>query len=277
MLINSFEPNWVEVLAARATEVDGGVSHYLMLDGAFKPGLHLDVCAIAGSDAISLLFDSLPGCDADVRDVSPFLLQYDSSALRKVATVLKKCDGWPMVSALSTTESLAELTARLAAWCVIYADEQRFNFRFPDTRRLPGIFNTLTPTQQGQFAGPAKIWSYINRNGLWSDLALTATSEPIEKSSPVLDSVQFALMVAESETDEILAVLSGQRRLPDRPVFQLYDLASQALRFADSSAMTYVQRRDWCEMCLAEDEVLDDLALANKLRYWQQDLSAKGN
>lgn len=274
MLINPYEPNWLNVLHGRATALDDGLSQYLLLDGVFTPGLYLDVRAITEHDAVTLLFETLPGCDAKVRDVSPFLFKYDATKLREIDKALKKCDGWPMVSAISTTETLAELTARLAAWCVVYADKQRFNFRFPDTRRLPGIFSALTPTQQGQLAGPAKVWSYINRAGVWSDLPLTATSASIEKSTPILDSVQFSCMVANSETDEILAVLSRQRRLPDRPTCQLYEIATRALRIANTSAMTYTQRSDWCEVCLFEDESQDDVALANKMKYWQGNLPA---
>jgi hypothetical protein len=68
--------------------------------------------------------------------------------------LLDKCSGWPMMCAIETPESQAELAARLAAWCVVEVDDQRFNFRFPDTRRLPAIFDALTPTQRAEFAGP---------------------------------------------------------------------------------------------------------------------------
>jgi hypothetical protein len=58
-----------------------------------------------------------------------------------------------MVSAIVTLETFVELVDRLAAWCVVEVDDQYFNFRFPDTRRLPDILGVLKPEQIGALLG----------------------------------------------------------------------------------------------------------------------------
>lgn len=117
---------------------------YLLIDGAFLPGLRRKLAALSPT----LLFEFLPGCNDNTRDVSPLLLACMPAALRW----LERTSGWPMLSVIATRESQRQLAERLAAWCIIEADGQRFNFRFPDTRRLPAIFAALTSGQQAQMA-----------------------------------------------------------------------------------------------------------------------------
>lgn len=111
-----------------------------------------------------------------------------------------------MVSVIETRENKSELAERLAAWCVIEADGQRFTLRFPDTRRLPTIFSVLTHEQKGQMAGPAKRWSFVGRDGTWQQPpVVSAVCAVVDK--PALDEWQFAKLVGDSESDEMLTMV----------------------------------------------------------------------
>ncbi|HEX9173338.1 MAG TPA: DUF4123 domain-containing protein, partial [Telluria sp.] len=134
MLIDTYDERWLELLNTLAPGEAGASSTYLLIDGVFVPGLYrLVSAALPSPQAPTLLFESLPCCSDKTRDVSPFIVPYQSSNIR-LQRLLERCSGWPMMSAIETAESQAELTARLAAWCVVEVGEQRFNFRFPDTR-----------------------------------------------------------------------------------------------------------------------------------------------
>jgi hypothetical protein len=198
MLVDPYDKRWLE----RLTDAT-----YLLCDGVFLPGLHRRIQAVLPStDAPSLLFDDLPCCSDSTRDVSPFLIRY-AHANSRLRSLLEKCSGWPMICAIETAESQAELTERLAAWCVVEVDDQRFNFRFPDTRRLPAIFGALSVEQRAAFAGPATRWSYIDRSGKWQDLAMPDTPCTIAER-PRWDDHQFAKLVSDSEADEVISILA---------------------------------------------------------------------
>jgi hypothetical protein len=164
MLTDPYNEQWLDRLNAPCEDAQLDRSLYLLVDGVFVPGLHrLIKAALPPSDAPTLLFEALPGCNDKTKDVSPFLIRYHPSNA-ELNALLGKCTGFPMISAIETVERQADLTERLAAWCVVHADGHRFNFRFPDTRRLPGIFRVLTPLQRSELAGPATRWSYVNRS-----------------------------------------------------------------------------------------------------------------
>jgi hypothetical protein len=169
MLTDPYTERWLERLSV-PTEAE---NLYLLVDGAFVHGLHRHMkAAVPSADAPRLLFEELPGCNDKTRDVSPFLIRYHATN-PALDALLAKCSGFPMISAIETVEGQLDLAERLAAWCVVQLDGQFFNFRFPDTRRLPGIFAALTPHQQSQLTGPASRWSYIDRSGLWRELAVS--------------------------------------------------------------------------------------------------------
>jgi hypothetical protein len=171
-----------------------------------------------------------------------------------------------MISAIETEETLEQLTARLASWCVIYADGQRFNFRFPDTRRLPGIFRALTVKQQAQLVGPALRWRYMDRCGLWVDLRLPDENLPAVSDWPTLEPAQFGQMVGDSEPDEILLRLSDRgHSWPWRPS-RCHAIVAAALMLADTVELEPQRRIDWCEACLAADANPDEV----DLRRWKE-------
>ena len=213
---------------------------------------------------LTLLFESLPGCSEEARDVSPLVMRYlaDNGGL---ARALGRCSGWPMVSAIVTPESIGELTGRLAAWCLVEVDDQRFNFRFPDTRRLPGIFNALSPDHRAELAGPATAWYYIDRNGSWKALLVPQSDRPAAVS-PSLDATQFAALVGEA--DEVIMLLQDRGRQWEQAHSTIHGLVSEALQAANESRLETDLRVDWCEACIDDAAILDD-ELAERLVSWR--------
>lgn len=257
MLVDPYDVYWLD----RLTDAT-----YLLIDGAFVPGLHRRIKAVMPlADAPSLLFEGLPSCSDGTRDVSPFLVRYQPSNSR-LRTLLESCSGWPMICAIETAENQAELTERLAAWCVVEVDDQRFNFRFPDNRRLPAIFGALSVEQRAAFAGPATRWSFIDRSGKWQELAMPGTPCAIAYR-PRLDDHQFSKMVSDSEADEIIAILAYRGY---RFGLHSHDFAtvSLALRVSRTSGMNTASKVAWCESCLTDGPSRDADHLAARLPQW---------
>ena len=250
MLTALYADDWLVQLATleRAAR-QAQAQLYLLLDSAFLPGLHRKLAALSPS----LLFESLPGCDEATRDVSPLLLACPA-AEALAAPWLARCSGWPMLSAIATRESQAELAARLAAWCIVEGEGQRFNFRFPDTRRLPAIFSALTPVQQAQLAGPALGWSLMGRDGHWQALPVPgAGSGPAERSVALSDS-QFATLVGDSETDEMLERLQGQGHQCRQDPQRAYRIVAEALAAVAGEQLDSYDKLAWCARQLAAQQ-----------------------
>lgn len=259
MLIDTFPATWLEHLQAAPS------MHpvYLLIDGAFVPGLH----KLLGENARSLLFESLPGCTAETKDVSPFVTLWDAGD-KRLRNLLRRCDRWPMVSAIETPESLKDLSDRLAAWCIVEADGQRFNLRFPDTRRLPAIFRTLNPAQRAQMAGPAVRWSYVSRDGQWRELEVAGSAGEIA-SEPTLDQHQFGALVDDSRADELMTLLRRRRNDPYQHPSRSHALLDEALRAAASVKLDDGDTLDWCEWFWQADQLHDASTTAALLADWR--------
>ncbi len=263
MLIDPYQESWLDELSLPA----GEMMTYLFIDGAFVPGLYRLVDAqLPPSQSATLLFEALPACSDKTRNVSPFIVPYARSSSGWQA-VLAHCSGWPMVSAIETPESQAELAERLAAWCVVEAGAQHFNFRFPDTRRLPVIFEALTPTQRLEFAGPAVRWSYIDRRGRWAQLDVPASAFPIAER-PTLDDQQFSRLVDASEVDEVLAILERRGLSLRGRRSDLYAGIAIALRAADRRHLPPESKIEWCESCLLAGLPCDETEAGDRLTRW---------
>jgi hypothetical protein len=241
MLTDPFADNWLDALQQDFRSLTPAHKLHLLIDGAFVPGLHRRIAA--GRKA--LLFDGLPGSGPDTLDVSPFILSFDPDD-GDIRNLLLKCRGWPMVNVIETPEPWRDLAARLAAWCVIEADGQRFNFRFADTRRLPAILKTLTKTQRGRFAGPATCWRYMARHGAWEALALDGSNEEIA-SDPQLDDAQFGALVEDSRADEVLARLRPSPGRGSLRPSQAYALIASALTPASDAGLSDNDISEWCD------------------------------
>jgi hypothetical protein len=250
MLTAPCAAGWLEHLATLAHQaMQANTQPYLLIDGAFLPGLRRKLAALSPT----LLFESLPGCNDNTRDVSPLLLAYTPAAVRW----LERTSGWPMLSVIATRESQRQLADRLAAWCIVEADGQRFNFRFPDTRRLPAIFAALTSGQQAQMTGPAASWSYIARDGNWRQLALPGIDSAIAERPTVLTGAQFASLVADSEADEVLSLLSGRGHEHAHDPYRAYCIVTQALATIPDAHSDVFGKVDWCARHLNDDGSFD--------------------
>ncbi len=252
MLISSYPKDWLthlHKLALNAADSNAGI--YLLIDGVFVPGLHRKLHQLSPT----LLFESLPGCNDETRDVSPFLIPYEMTTPH-LAKRLTQCSGWPMISVIETSESQAELAERLAAWCIVEVGGQRFNFRFPDTRRLPTIFSVLTQEQKNQMSGPAKRWSYIARDGTWHELPVQSVVSVIADRPTVLNEQQFGELVADSEIDEMLTMLLDRGYVIEADPYLHYSIVSQALRVAQYSTLDVGAKLDWCESCVGDGELM---------------------
>lgn len=268
MFIDPFHENWFEVLAERVAALPEDVHVYLLLDGAFVPGFYRKrPFADTSAGPVHLLFGGLPGATDEVKDASPFLtmIAHGGEDLpERLKARLAPCEGFPMVSAIATTGTLEELGERLAAWCVVENDGQRFNFRFPDTRRLPGIYATLTPVQQAQMCGPMLFWSYIGRDGAWSDLAVTPQASEVV-GEPKLDDVQFGRIVDDCLPDEILFRLAYSGFTTTQRHSVVHATVSNALIVAREAELSETMTESWCEYVLDHPEARHDRA---SLDHW---------
>lgn len=177
-----------------------------------------------------------------------------------------------MLSAIETPETLAQLADRLSAWCLIEAGGQRFNFRFSDTRRLPAIFDVLSPAQRAEITGPATGWSFIGRDGRWRHLELGVRDASTVGRS-VLDEHQFALLVSDSTADEMLMRLADQGQEVFRHPSRSHVLLTLALRAARAAQLPDEALLDWCAWFWNQDQVQDEPSAASMLQAWQKDLS----
>lgn len=271
MMIDAYVPSLLAELPRRAAQAMPGQQLYLLIDGVFLPGFHRRIGAVVPHNALALLFDVLPGSTEQVLAVSPFLVRY-SADLPRLHVLLEQCSGWPMLSVIQTTETLHQLKTRLAVWCVIQADGQRFNFRFPDTRRLPGIFQALSEEQRAQMAGPATRWSYVDRSGQWQELAVTGKALAAPGDKPELAMQQFGAMVSDSEPDEMLLRLSDRGRNWEFSLSQQHAVVLQALAIADSAGLETDLRLEWCEACLDDASQAAHQLSGERLARWREAL-----
>jgi hypothetical protein len=263
LLIDPFHADWLADMAAHYASLLERAHLVLLIDGAFVPGLFREP-----ERRPLLLFESMPGCSEVTRDVSPILTQFDpadSSLMR----ALSRCDGWPMVSAITTFETIDRLYERLAAWCVVEVDGQRFNFRFPDTRRLPTIFAALTDKQRAEMAGSAVNWRYMDRDGTWRELAcVLPKDEPPVTAHAQLDEEQFGCMVSDSEPDEMWVQLEGRGVTTRLRTSDRHAVLSAALSLARERRLDSIDAARWCTACLRTDDVDDMATLAARFASW---------
>lgn len=263
MLTDPFADNWLDTLQQRFPERPAAHELHVLIDGAFVPELHRHIAI----DRKALLFDGLPASGPHTLDVSPFVLPFDPDD-RALKAVLRACRGWPMVSVIDTPEPWRDLAARLAAWCIVEAELQRFNFRFADTRRLPAILKALDRAQRTQLAGPAVSWRYIGRDGAWRTLALDGSDGAIA-TGPRLNDAQFAALVDDSLADEVLARLADH---PARGAYlpsQAHALICSALVPALQSGIENSELVEWCGWLMAHGGRDEAPGIAGLFMAWK--------
>ncbi|MGJ9418277.1 DUF4123 domain-containing protein [Massilia sp. CMS3.1] len=274
MLINPFQPEWQSDLNRRHEALPFGARLMLLIDGAFVPRLFRQ---LGSASEPVLLFEFLPGCSKEAKEVSPFVVSFDPSD-KSLVRLLKRCSGWPMLSVLTTYESAERLAKRLAAWCIVEVDGQNFNFRFPDTRRLPMIFETLTQQQRREFIGNAIGWHYISRDGSWSSLPLEPSTIPLSISDKAtLDEIQFARLLKDSDPDEVWVQLLDRGARTHLPPSQRHALLSNALHLADKNGLDDILKIAWCMDCIEQSCQSDSDTLRTRLAEWKQETSRTEN
>ena len=271
MYIDKFEPLWLNQLDSRTERLSSNERLYLLIDGVFVPGIYRRISDILSTRAVRLLFEFLPGCNDESRAVSPMLVAYQANCA-PLAAALQACCGFPMVSAIVTNETIDQLAERLAAWCIVACDGQRFNFRFPDTRRLPTILNVLTDEQKEQMLGPAHEILYVGRDGRWKAAQVNPSDRgPI--SNPELSDQQFSEMVRDSEADQATAQLHQRGAEIYTSPSVTFACVQSALKLAAHGGLDELARIEWCEYCLGKQLAsVDDLR--RELRNWAAARSA---
>lgn len=274
MLIDPFQPTWQSDLICHHEALPPGARLTLLLDSAFVPTLFRQ---LGSACEPILLFELLPGCSKAAKDVSPFVVSFDPGD-RSLLRLLKRCSGWPMLSALATYESVEELAKRLAAWCIVAVDGQNFNFRFPDTRRLPMIFETLTQQQRRELIGNAIGWHYIDRDGSWSSLPLEPRTISLSISGKaMLDDSQFAQLLHDSEPDEMWVQLLDRGVRTNLLPSPRHALLSNALCVADKNRLDDTLKIAWCRNCIEKAWQSDSEELQSRLAEWTQENSRSEN
>jgi len=220
---------------------------HLLVDTAFLPHWHK---RIDTGRAWCALFDDQSG-DSELLSVSPVVLTFTPDDDR-LLSALGALSGAPALSAVVTPEPLAAWARRLAPWCVVAIDGQWFNCRFPDTRRLPGIWAALSQSQRMSLAGPATSWAYVDRDGSWQTLhALPmAESQPMDEVN--LTTEQFACILADAEVDTLLFRCLTRGRHQQFTHAQRYAHAALALDVAQSVGLPEPDHRSWVDHWLSE-------------------------
>lgn len=271
MMIDAYDPYWFEQLTDAAVTLKPAQQLHLLVDAAFLPGLHRNLPNHANAyEAPRLLFEALPSCSPDTQDVSPFLLLVDETRLadKGFQRWLSQCDGFPMLHAITTTESTQAFGLRLEQWCVVNADGDRFNFRYPDTRRIGGIYQHLNPSQRAHFVGPATSWRYIGRDGRWKALPGLPLEPPAVALDTRLTARQFAALVSDSDADSVLLILDDRGYSWTQPHSINHMTVEAALDVSKRLSLDEVTQVDWCEACLSDGQLLKAGNSLENLQRW---------
>ena len=271
MFVDAYGTGWLDAVRQRDAGLPPGARLVCVIDGVFLPGVYRAYrAALAVDNQPVLLFEGTPSCSDETRDVSPFVFRFEPGNAR-LAELLARCSGMPMLSMVATYETAAVIGARLGAWCVVEAGDQRFNFRFPDTRRLPAIFRTLTPEQRGQMLGRSIAWHYIDRAGRWQELVCETSDEALEIADrPTLSDAQFGLLVDDSAADEMWVRVEDRVGQVSHLPSERHALLSKALRVAAVATVDEVTRMQWCADCLGSGLVLEDGAMTARFVEWRE-------
>lgn len=148
------------------------------------------------------------------------------------------------------------------------ADGDRFNFRFPDTRRIAGIYQHLNPSQRAHFVGPATSWLYMGRDGRWKalpELPLDATVAPLDTR---LTAQQFAALVSDSDADSVLLILDDRGYPWTQPHSINHATVQAALGVSRDQLPDEPTKVGWCEACLSDGQLLTAGHPLENLQRW---------
>ena len=247
-MIDPFAPECLQQLQRMVSE--SAHPSYLLIDGVFLPAIQplLSGWSSSITDQHALFSDRANG-NAETLAASPWLLPCadQDSAVNQLLTA---CDRLPAVTLIRSPSNIATLLARLKRWTVVNCDGMHFNFRYPDTRRLPGIHGVMTD-QQRHALFDEDAWSYIGRDGRWHHLPTTPPSNATHPKAadgwgdPELTDTQFAALLADSEPDEQLAAV--WQDLPDDAPARTTALPSQVHEWT-ACALAHADRLNIADM-----------------------------
>ena len=256
-LIGTHEPGWLDDFQgdiASLWEMWPDANVFSLLDCVFAESCHT---AIKKHRLPSRsLYDLSDEPSPELQAISPTLVPLTRATIPEWREVLRITDGFPMLSMIATPESLDELARRLNSWCIVNADGEPYVFRFPDTRRLPGVVNVLTPQQHGAFFGPARAWRYRTRSAQWAELPLA--DAPLPPADEVrLDTEQCAQLIGDGEADEILEHFHVYEPAFIRPYppADAYTLIAQGLKRANHYGIENFDRMHWCRLFMQRPEL----------------------
>jgi hypothetical protein len=86
-------------------------------------------------------------------------------------------------------------------------------------------------------------------------------------AQPELDDQQFAVLVADSEADEVIAMLQYRGQVTGQHS-RCYSSVSRALKIARKSPLDLTSKVSWCERCLLYGLEEDDAQAAMQLAQW---------
>lgn len=186
-----------------------GSSLMALIDHSLAPEIALlDAWPGGRPSAFNLLFHQ---SGAEER-VSPLLVELPTSTegKRKAITyLLKKCNGQPMFSILSSPLTYTQLVGHLSHFTRIRLppDEQEYLLRFADTRITPTIAHVFTPPQRSQMFGPIDFWLYLDREANWTGIIGEGTADMVGGPLLTLSSVQLDAFERATMPDNFIARL----------------------------------------------------------------------
>ncbi len=267
MLIDELQPGTFEDVDRFLDSESRRLNAYILIDGAFVPRLYKEFIVEKGESNVHVLFKELPGADADILAVSPFLFHL-TSLTSNMRALLSKCSGWPMLSLIESAEPLTALVERLASWCIVANDGMRFNFRFADTRRLPAIVQTLNTAQLGSMFGSARGIRYISRFGNWQYLDIPGAAREITARPQTIMPHQFSKLVEDGEVDVIVARLKGLGYMSDWKCSMQFVHVASAVSAAVAQKLTAEETFDWCKASV-QLKISAPTTIAAQLEQWR--------
>ena len=276
MLIDPCAADWLLSLPIAnrepSSDAPAGQAWYALVDTAFVPGCYRLLQRHKDTLPARYLFDLSSDPRADLAAVSPVLFPLHESQQKEWRAILQQTDRWPMLTLISTTESLDELALRLSSWCVVDADGQDFVLRFADTRRLPDVVGVLDETQRAELFGPAREILYRDRVAQWQNLPTSPTAQP-PAIQVKLSAKQFGALVEASGADEIMAQFSKNEPtlLAAHKPSQAYSRISRALALATSLGISPSDRTNWSRLFLRWEAVEDLPDLSTLIQQYRND------
>lgn len=211
--VNPWPKDAHEGLLARLQEVHDQASApchtYVLLDASFDQQLptifpwrrHVE-CTLYDDTRLSGL-----------KSVAPHLLKLPAEPERQTAwlqTLAEACSGKPMLSLLCSAIPAQALAGHFRPYLLARTEDSlEWPVRWADTRVLPPLLATMSPTEREHFLAPLHAWLCIHRAGemlAWTGKGLQYPPT-VDFDCWPLDDSRFSRLVEEAEADAVISVL----------------------------------------------------------------------